>query len=323
MSISLLIYLSKNKKGGIHISDIIIPKYNLRISTYEALIITYTKKLIVLSEIYEELKINNSQDELLYYKKKGKYCDNPYPYIKSPAGKFTYLPKAEYAAKKESLEQAAYLKACYNTTLTEINSIEYMLEHKVRPDTKQPHYSIIRKQTEEQIENMNKLISENNKNTGSTIPYSTTIYDEYGNKYRSRGELLIKNIIDKCALQAVYEYEFLDKKNHVYFSPDFTGYHWNQKYIIEYFGLISDEKYKESMIRKLTEYKKSGYTTDKNLIAFCSEDAKDMDMRKAFITLLNFSVYGKMPGNIVLLDSKMNQAKEVGLYQDLRCIASI
>lgn len=301
------------------------------ITVYESLILSYTRNLIKKAEIDKKLRRYSQIEELIYYQRNRKFCksssEKKYeyscPYTKSPAGKFSYLPKAEYAAKKESLEQAAYLKACYNTTLTDINSIEYMLEHKVRPDTKQPHYSIIRKQIEEQIENMNKLISENNKNTGSTIPYSTTIYDEYGNKYRSRGELLIKNIIDKCALQAVYEYEFLDKKNHVYFSPDFTGYHWNQKYIIEYFGLISDEKYKESMIRKLAEYKKSGYTTDKNLIVFCSEDAKDMDMRKAFITLLNFSVYGKMPGNIVLLDSKMDQVKEVELYQDLRCIAGV
>lgn len=301
------------------------------ITVYESLILSYTRNLIKKAEIDKKLKKHSQTEELIYYQRKRKFCksssEKKYeyscPYTKSPAGKFSYLPKAEYAAKKESLEQAAYLKACYNTTLTDINSIEYMLEHKVRPDTKQPHYSIIRKQIEEQIENMNKLISENNKNTGSTIPYSTTIYDEYGNKYRSRGELLIKNIIDKCALQAVYEYEFLDKKNHVYFSPDFTGYHWNQKYIIEYFGLISDEKYKESMIRKLTEYKKAGYTTDKNLIAFCSGDTKNMDMRKAFMTLLDFSVYGKMPGQVVLLDSKMEPAKEVELYQDLYPIAGV
>ncbi len=78
-----------------------------------------------------------------------------------------------------------------------------------------------------------------------------------GQRFRSRAELIIADILDYLGLTYRYECEY-DAGRRAYY-PDFTIMHprTGELYYLEYFGLMSDPDYCNSAVEKIAAYQRT------------------------------------------------------------------
>lgn len=92
-----------------------------------------------------------------------------------------------------------------------------------------------------------------------------------GEMMRSRGEVIIANILDSLELEYVYELPMMMNGNRK--IPDFVVLHPIKKVeiIIEYMGLYNEKEYRESNEKKIAEYFDAGYILGRNLFVFMDD----------------------------------------------------
>lgn len=99
--------------------------------------------------------------------------------------------------------------------------------------------------------------------------YRSDSYYEYKQyKMRSRGEVIIAQVLDSLGLTYKYEPVFLIGNK--YYSPDFVVYLPELKrcFIIEFLGRLDDDGYLDDNIPKIRTYLKSGMIINKDLLLF-------------------------------------------------------
>ena len=102
----------------------------------------------------------------------------------------------------------------------------------------------------------------------TAYPEERKIMTEAGIPVRSKGEATV--VTGLMEIQAMFRYEEELHLGKVTLHPDFTVLHpkTHKIIIIEYFGMMDDEKYRAQAASKLKLYIDHGYTPDENLICF-------------------------------------------------------
>lgn len=98
---------------------------------------------------------------------------------------------------------------------------------------------------------------------------SKSVYEYKNIKMRSRGEVIIAQVLDSLGL--MYKYEPIIRIGDEYYSPDFVVWlpELRRCFIIEFMGRLDDDDYLTDNLPKLGAYLKSGMIINKDLILFC------------------------------------------------------
>ena len=106
------------------------------------------------------------------------------------------------------------------------------------------------------------------------VPTEANIY------VRSKGEATI--VTGLIEIQAAFHYEEELILGNVTLHPDFIVLHPRTRkiYIIEHFGMMDDEKYREQTASKLGLYARYGYFPQKNLICFYEDKSEPLTLMK-------------------------------------------
>lgn len=100
-------------------------------------------------------------------------------------------------------------------------------------------------------------------------PEHLTIPTEAGYPVRSKSEYMILSILLELGIPFRYEAAFLLNDGTIIY-PDFTIKHpeTGEIFIVEHFGMMDDDAYREKAWKKIRIYDEHGYRPDKNLIIF-------------------------------------------------------
>ncbi len=88
-----------------------------------------------------------------------------------------------------------------------------------------------------------------------------------GEMVRSKSEVIIANLLGELGIPYIYEKPLKLKDNKIRY-PDFTllDIRTRGEIYLEHFGMLDDEEYRLSCLRKLDEYRNSGIYPGKNLL---------------------------------------------------------
>lgn len=106
-----------------------------------------------------------------------------------------------------------------------------------------------------------------------------TFQTDKGDLVRSKSEVLIANKL--YAKNIPYRYECkLVLKNGICIFPDFTIMNPNTGEVLiwEHFGLMSNQEYSESFVRKINTYLSNGYLPGKNLLCTFESNTSQLDL---------------------------------------------
>lgn len=99
---------------------------------------------------------------------------------------------------------------------------------------------------------------------------NTKLYDDYGYNVRSRGEMIIGNVLKDLGLEAKYEPSLLmkgtRKKNPDYSFPVPVI---DRCFFVEFMGMTDDDTYIENNYGKIDEYMRNGILPGRDLILIC------------------------------------------------------
>ena len=198
----------------------------------------------------------NKQNQYYYI-----YTSNSY---KHTAGS----PKRKYIHKNTSIADTLInVKYCMEILPVlekELGVLEYFKEH-YKPENKYLVREIIPAVFRDRLNYMIKMpeetCSEWRKAAYSANPYpistSQVFITKNGEHVRSKAELIIANMLFDMGLAYRYEAEFR-VGNRVYY-PDFTIMHPHscELFYLEYFGMMDDEDYQSSALKKIAAYQKT------------------------------------------------------------------
>ena len=99
---------------------------------------------------------------------------------------------------------------------------------------------------------------------------NTKLYDDYGYNVRSRGEMIVGNVLKDLGLEAKYEPSLLmkgtRKKNPDYSFPVPVI---DRCFFVEFMGMTDDDTYIENNYGKIDEYMRNGILPGRDLILIC------------------------------------------------------
>lgn len=273
----------------------------------------YQKACVDIAEVYQKIDQLRDVAEVRFYKRKVirviKGNKHVYTYScphvryidKNGKVKYRYMNKAEYARRRNEIEQFLFLRTRADVLEKAIKSYSDLLSVNMN----YTDYSV----RDRNDISLNLLDARRQREYHNEyfVSYRNDSYlckDEKGDVYTSRGEMIVGNVIRSCGLVACYELPFFGEKTKCQYLPDFTILNNNNKVLVEFFGMMEDPEYLRRTRVKISEYAKNGYIIGKNLICLCAGGKSDFDVGPLFQVMTHLSVFGKLPTDLVWLDGK-------------------
>lgn len=103
---------------------------------------------------------------------------------------------------------------------------------------------------------------------------SDAVYEYKNYRMRSRGEVIIAQVLDSLGL--MYKYEPIIRIGSEYYSPDFVVYlpEIRRCFIIEFLGRLDDDDYLNDNLPKIGAYLKYGMIINKDLLLYCGYEKR-------------------------------------------------
>ena len=208
-----------------------------------------------------------------------------YYYIDSKANKNGKYIKREDINIVKDIIQRDYEKSIFDISSNNIRVIDKFIktykdinirELHVQAPGRNPMITPYEKSIDERIEDWKSEVYDRKLFTED----AAYIYTNRGERVRSKSEKIIADLLDYMDIPYKYERP-LELKGYGRVYPDFTIYDVaNEREIIyEHFGMMDNESYSESAMRKIFLYEKNGYYTDDNLFVSFETSTNPLNSR--------------------------------------------